>query len=224
MVYKRTLKRRPRTVRRRRPTTRKMVVSRPIRSNVLSVKRTFHLQTWAWSTTATSGFWQYLSYSLSNLPNLSEYQALFDLYKINGIKLTFRPNIDGVNPSDVAAATGGGMGSVHYIIDPQNTFTPTGTWNQTTVNQFMELGNVKTRNMAKPFSIYWKPRIFDQLAGGGSTSRAMSPRFLRLDSPGVTHTGVHVLLHPSNSFATTPTFRVTFDIFATFYLQFKGMK
>lgn len=215
--------RKKRTTKRR---SRKMMVRRVPRAmpNVLSVKRTFWWNTWSWATTTTAGFWQYLNVSLSTMPNIAEYQALFDLYKINGVKFTFRPNIDGVNPADVAGATGGGMGQVHYIIDPSNTYTPTGSWSSTTVNQFLELGGVKTRNMAKPFSIYLRPKISDDAVGGGTNAQPLGPRWLRTDSPGVIHNGVHVLLHPSNSFATTPTFRVTYDIFITFYLQFKGQK
>lgn len=199
-------------------------MKRTPRPNMLSVKRMFHWNTWAWSTTTTSGFWLYFQYSLSSIPNVGEYQALFDEYKINAIKLTFRPNIDGVNPSDVAGATGGGMGQAHYIIDPSNTFTPTGAWSQATVNSFFEQGNVRSRNMAKPFSIYYKPRIADSALGGGTNAQSLSRRWLRTDSPAVTHNGVHVLLQPSNAFATTPTFRVTYDVFVTMYLQFKGQK
>lgn len=192
--------------------------------NTLAVKRTFHVGTWAWATTSTSGFWQYYTSQFNQVPNNAEYKALFDCYKICAVKWTFRPNIDGVNPADVAGATGGGMGMVHYIIDPDNNYVPTGSWSQATINSFMELGNVKTRNMARPFSIYYKPKVSNDITGGLTNSQPMRPPYIRTDSDNVPHNGVHVLLQPSNALASTPTFRVTYDIFATYYLKFKGIK
>lgn len=199
-------------------------VPRGVKTQMLSVQRTFFLSTWAWASTTTNDFWRYFAGSFVQLPNAAEYKALFDTYKINGIKFTFRPNIDGVNPSDVAGATGGGMGNVHYIIDQDNSYSPLGAWSSATVNSFLELGNVKTRSMNKPFSIYYKPKISNDVTGSLTNGQPMRPVFLRTDSDSVPHNGVHILLQPSNSFAASPTFRVTFDIFATFYMQFKGNK
>lgn len=158
------------------------------------------------------------------MPNNAEYKALFDTYKLCAVKWTFRPNIDSVNPSDVAGATGGGAGYVHYVIDTANTYTPTGSWSQATLNSFMELGGVKSRSMLRPFSIYYKPKISNDVTGSLTNGQPMRPPFIRTDSDNVPHNGVHVFLQPANGFATTPTFRPTFDIFATYYFRFKGLK
>lgn len=223
-MVKRTYKRPRRGLRKTLRRPRRATLVRRIPQQILSVKRTFHAGTWAWATTSTAGFWQYYTAQFNQLPNVAEYKALFDLYKISAVKFTFRLNIDGVNPSDVAGATGGGMGMVHYIIDPSNNFTPTGTWSQATLNSFMELGSVRSRDMTKPFSIYFKSMISNDVTGSLTNGQPMRPPYIRTDSDNVAHNGVHVFLQPSNAFATTPTFRVTFDIFMTFYLRLKGNK
>lgn len=214
----RTKKRTRKTYRRR-----KLVVPRPL-PGILSVKRTFYLSTWAWASTTTNDFWRYFAGSFVQLPNNAEYKALFDTYKISGIKWTFRPNINSVNPTDIAGTPAGGMGNVHYIIDPDSSFNPTGSWSSATVNSFLEMGNVKTRTMTKPFSIYVKPKISNDVTGSLTNGMPMKPPYIRTDSDSVAHNGVHILVQPSNSFLVSPTFRVTFDIFATFYMKFKGNK
>jgi len=51
---------------------------------------------------------------LSALTNIAEYQGLFDLYRINGMKVTFLPGSNSASPSDYNVGGGGG-----YVVPGQ---------------------------------------------------------------------------------------------------------
>lgn len=224
MVYrKRSYSKRKRTIKRR-----PMNVSRPrrmMRSNnpVARFKRTFYTTTLTPSTGATSGFWQYSTITLSDLPNVTEYTALFDQYKINAVKVTFRPRYDNFAGNDTVdttlpGTTAQGMTRVHVINDPDSTLTPTGAYTSATLNSFLEQGNVRTYDGTKPFSVYYRPKIVNSLTTGTNNIRAP---WINTSSPSVSHRGFHYFMQDVN---LTGTFNQAFDIFVTMYFMCKNSK
>lgn len=200
-----------------------LAMPRLIRPNKLVTKRTFYLENWSFSTALISGYWRYYSFALNQVPNLVEYQGLFDEYKINAIKVTFRPAYDSV-PSDAPALNinTGPQAYAHVSIDPAATNLPSGIYNSSTVNSFLENSGVKTYTANKPFSVYFKPMIRDQVQGTGQNAELRRPRYIRTNEPGATHAGFNIMLQQNNMSANNS--RISLDVFVTFYLSLKNMR
>lgn len=220
MVMKR--KRMPvtrRNVRRRRMLPRR--VPRMLRRNSLSIRRTFYASTWTWNTASVAGYWQYFQFEFSQIPNLVEYTGLFDEYKINAVKITFRPRYDSVSPQDLVIASPAPQAYLHYSIDPANTVVPAGVYNAATLNSFLEQQGVKTRTLNKPVSIYIRPQVISELVSNQSGAM-MRPPWIRTSATAVAHRGAHVFIQ-QNNFSTTNQ-NIVLDVFYTYYMQLKNMR
>lgn len=196
---------------------------RPAAPSAMLVKRTFYAGNWTFGTVTTNDFWRYGVITLSNLPSASDFTALFDEYKINAIKVTYRPSYDSV-PSDAPAlnVNTGPQSFAHIVVDPGSTLIPTGTYNSTTLNTFLENSGVRTVTTNKPFSIFWKPKIRVQAAGGGTTSEVRKGGYMRTSDTGVVYTGYHMFLQ-QNNFATSNT-RIALDSYVTLYMSFRNLR
>lgn len=207
---------------RRRMTRRVPRVLRP-RPYQLSVKRTSYNTSWGFDTVTTNGFWRYLQYDMNSFNNFSEMANVFDEYRVNAIKITFRPCYDSVQLSNTAGADINQRQSyAHYLIDPASTVAPTGTFLTATLNTFLENGGVVTKTLNRPFSIYFKPSLTDAVFNTGTGSAMVSSkRWIRTSDPSAAYRGVHVFLQP-NGFVSNPNIKL--DIFVTFYAQFRNIK
>lgn len=188
----------------------------------VNVIRTFWKEVWAPSATTTNDFWRYYSPSLSQLPSVAEFAAVFDQYKINAIKITLRPKFDNYAGNDnTVAATSRSLTQVHTLIDSFSNVTPTGLYNSTTCNTFLENGKVKSLPGTSPVEIYFKPRIAATNQGIADSERT-SPKWLSLaNAQAVLQNGVHVFMQDVN-FANNMT--QSFDVFYTYYMQFRGLR
>ena len=216
-----------RAVRRRRglrPVPRPM--RRPAYGNGVSlIKRTMWYESWTLGTAATVNFWRWYNFTLAQLPSVAEITALYDQFRIAGVRVTFRPrynSFDGANTTDTTlpGVTNQAGNMVHIINDPYSNITPTGTYTTTTLNQFLENGNVKTYQGNRPFSFYVRPAIDRYLGGTSSASRVRSP-WLLTTAANQAHYGFHAFQQDINM---TGTSGQTFDVFFTFYVQVKGLK
>jgi hypothetical protein len=187
----------------------------------VSIKRTFYNGTWTFGTGAVTDFWKYNSYTFSNLPNVAEYTSLFDEYKINAIKVQYRPSYDSIEAlsSDTTAGTQNTKVLVHTLVDPASTVLPSGLYGSTTLNAFLENGEVRTRDGNKPFTMFYKPKMFQGVNGSGTAARMVNPSWLRTSDTAPIHYGHHVFIQSGNN--TTP---MKYDIFVTYYFQCRGMK
>lgn len=183
------------------------------------VVRTSYIFNWTFGTAATADFWRYFQGVLNDLPDVSQYQQVFDEYRIGGIKYTFRPRYDNSENGNVLP-----LGYAHIIRDPTSTITPTGLYTQSNVNTFLQNGAVKSYTLNKPFSIYYKPKIYDVVGTSGSSSqRIINAPFLRLDTDtGVQHRGFHIFLQNNNMTAANSSLQL--DVYVTFYLTFRGSR
>lgn len=186
-----------------------------------SFKRTVWAINWTPSTATTNSFWRYTGVTPINIPNWSEYQALFDQYRINGVKATFRPRYDSFAGNDTTDVTLPNITNqagclMHVINDPTSSVTPTGVYGSTVLQSFMEQGNVKTYSGNKAFSIYFKPTIEDNIVSG--TQRRKAP-WLQTKDNSIPHWGFHVFAQDVN---LTGNFGQSFDIYYTFYFQCRG--
>lgn len=221
---------RSRLTRRARKRTRRMAARPRVSASLryamptLSLKRTFWYEYWSFGTATVDNFWRYYQPPMAILPNLSEYSALFDQYKINGIKITLRPRWTGFDGADTTStASNKPLQSVHYIVDPLSQITRAGTYGASTFNTFCENGNVKSVVGVKPINIYWKPMHNEDAGTGITNARLVGPRYLSFASAtNVQQNGVHIFLQDPN-FANAAT-GWGYDVFFTYYFQVRGMK
>lgn len=234
---KRRIKRARRTMKYGRRMTRRM---RNVKGGYLRVRRQIcGIGQLSFNTTATSGFWRYITPTLDNmfprftdgvnlvsLTNISEYIALFDQYKLNAIKFTFRPRYSNINQPQTfttAGQTTFSVPRVAVVYDNVASVTPTGLFDRTTLNTLEEQGGVRFYRGDRPFSIYLKPKVQEQY-GGGAT-RYVKPKWTDLDTNGraVTYRGFHMFVY-NDFWDSTMLSNTSFDIQATVYLQFKNFK
>lgn len=199
----------------------------------ISIKRTCYLGSMTPNTVATYGFWQYRTVSLTNgfydqtlssmggLSNYSEYQSIFDQYRLGAFKIVLRPRIIDMNQDQSAATLGRDMCYVTVVKDPTDNVSPTGTFTAATLNTFLECGKARTFRGDKPVTIYMKPQVQEQYGGG--SNRYVKPQWTDLTATGVTmpHRGFHLFFH--NQQMTSNVFN-SYDVFITYYLKFRGMK
>lgn len=221
MVMKR--KRIPRkSLRRRRRVRRRMnIVRRPasMMKSVFHTKRITALGNWTFNTTTTDGYWRYFSVTMASYNNFAEMAALFDEYRVNAIKLTLRPRYDCV---DSGSTVNNPQTYLHYIVDPGSTLLPAGAYDLTTLNTFLENNDCKTRTLNRPVSIYFKPKVMDQVAGGGTQARAVKGGWIRTTETSVIFRGAHLFIQGNNF--TNVTNAVKLDQYITFYCSFRNPK
>lgn len=220
--YLRSLRRR-RATRQRRYNRRSMMVprSRFSQSGMLNVKRTFWLELWSPNSVTTNGFWRYYQPTFANLPSNAEFKALFDLYKIRGIKFTLRPKWDnfGGNDLTVNGTTNAGHMMVSYIVDSKQGIAPGGTYNSTTYNSFCEYGNVKQVTGTRTISVYFKPSVQSTIQGLATTP--MYNKWITTIQDAINHKGIHFFVNDQNF---SGQFTQSYDVFVTYYMQFKGTR
>lgn len=223
MALKRKATRRPfrRTTRRR--VFRKARIPRSIAPAKLAAKRTFYAGNWTFGTAAVGDYWRYMSYSLNQLPSVTEFTSLFDEYKICAIKVTFRPSYDSVDSAALSiSSTTGPQAYAHVCIDPSSTNLPAGIYNSATLNSFLENSGVKSYTTNRPFSVYFKPKIRDQVQGTGANAEIRKAKWIRTNETGAVHAGFNMFLQ-QNNFSTSNA-RVQLDMFVTYYMMFKNLR
>ena len=194
-----------------------------IPSHVVSFNRTFYYENWTPSTATTAGFWKYYGFRLNQLPNYTEITALFDRYKINAIKVTFRPRFDNFAGNDTTdttlpGVTAQGTTMMHIIADPDSIVTPSGTYTIGTLNSFLENGSVKTHDGTKPISVYFRPKVNRTVGAEDAGSRIRAPWHTATN---VSHFGFHAFMQDVNM---TGTFNQSYDVFVTYYMMAAGLK
>lgn len=216
-----TTRRRARTT--ARPSRMRMTRGVP-QATQFRTKLKHYMETWSYTSASTAGFWKYYTFTPSMLGSqFSDFSAVFDEYKINGVTLELRPNYDSVDVSDPAINLGNiTLGSLHYAIDPSSQVVPAGVLTTTTMNLFLEQSqNVKTRSLAAVTKMYYKPKVGSQVQGGGVTGKATYCPWLKCAySDSTVFNGVHLFIQPNN-FDLSKCF-VKYDIFVTAYMQFRG--
>lgn len=187
----------------------------------VNFKRTFWLELWSPNSVSTNGFWRYYQPSLSNLPSNGEIAAMFDLYRINGIKMVFRPKWDSFDGANLTTngTTNAGFMTVSTCVDTRAAFAPTGTYTSTTFNAFAENGNVKIRRGTRDISVFFKPTVQNTVQG--LTATPLARQWISTGQTAINHKGVHVFINDQNF---SGQFTQSFDVFVTYYLSCKGVK
>lgn len=235
-------RRRPAIRRRRRATSnavgyrsRRMVVGRNLRPFSLNVvRKCCGSAPISFGTASTEQFYKYCTVSLTSgfqtfsatptnvvtLNNLSEYAALFDQYRLNAYKIELVPRYQSYNADQNSATTTVRNVPMVYICkDSGNTSVYTGVWQQVFLNGLLENGG-KCFRADRKITIFQKPRVSEQYGAGAN--RYVKPQWTDLTTSAgnsMAHRGFHMFVY-SNTFDNTSL--PVFDVFVTYYLQFRN--
>ena len=209
---------------------RRFNISRPMRyrphgGSTMTVTKTWWSTNWTPNTASVTGYWRYFGSNFGGMPETSMFSSIFETYRINWIKYTFRPRYDNFSGNDTTdttlpGVTNQGQDWVHVIIDPKSLTVPSGTYGSSTLNSFLQSGRVRTYKGSQPFSITIKyPCIRDDL-NGVTNAKARRPPFIDC-AQSLEHYGAHIFIQDVNM---TGTFGNSYDVFTTMNVTFKGQK
>lgn len=209
----------------RRVKRRVMRVPRRIPTEAVSIQRTFCMGLWQPSTAATTDFWKQYAFRLSDMPSFANFTGIFDLYRINGIKVTFRPrygSFDGANTTDIVlpGVTNQSGVHMHVLNDKTQTEFPSGLYTRANLNTFLENGKVKSYTGLQPISIYVKKPVTYRTVDGTATAQFTASPWLTTQTFSQ-HYGFQAFAQDTNF---NGSFGQSWDVFYTYYLQFKGIR
>lgn len=156
-------------------------------------------------------------FKLSNVLQNSDLTALYDRYKINGIKWKIIPC------SNIASVNGQGLiPSMVYHVDYDDDSTPA-----TDADVRVKAGAKEVR-LDRPRTIYFKPKVAQMIAGasvvpGASTAYSIPQRapYINCSYPGVPHYGLKMFFRNVNLFPGSASVNTQFRIETTYYLSCK---
>lgn len=94
-------------------------------------------------------------FDITQLPNVTEFSALFDVYRVNAIKLELVPCQTGsdVNPSSTSLF----LPNIMSVLDYTDSTPPSG------INELMQYANCKRTKINRRHSRYFKPRAMTDI-------------------------------------------------------------
>lgn len=133
------------------------------RTPTSTFRRHSFVESWVFSTGATTNYWRNYNPQMASISNFAEYAALFDKYQCHSIKVTFCPNKCSVDPSDVTTGSVAPHVQQWYLttgIQKGEPVVPTGTYGAGTYNVMTSvLDEVKVRKFDRPLTVTFKPNI-----------------------------------------------------------------
>jgi len=214
------VRRRPRRMMRKR----RIVRRKRAAQQVHSFKRTCKLDNVSASITAggvASGISLAYQFTLDSLPNHTEFTNLYDLYKINGIKLSFVPTAsEYINSTTSSVVAQNGFQRFNSVIDYDDTSVPVNE------NELLQYATLKTTPGTRTHSRYFKPRILqtvEEIVGATLGSSSSAPKWISTLSPSVEHMGVKIFVPPPVSGSGIGA-AITYTVYATYYLQCRNTK
>ena len=161
-----------------------------------------------------------IGYQLNDLSNFTEFQSLFDQYRIIGIKTTIYPLVN-----STTYGNGQVCGMIHWIQDHDDSSAPATT--QAQVQAMMERGSYRhypvIATQYNGYSRFLKPHVaIASYAGAFSGySNNLSP-WADTDSYNIQHYGDKILFELWNQTSNDTSLSV--KIIHKFYLQFKDVQ
>lgn len=154
----------------------------------------------------TGGTASSYAFQLNAIPGISDFTTIFDFYKILMVKLQFKPRQTEQNNQIY-------LGDFHYVVDYNDAELPSSP------QEIMSRQGSRHRYMVgRPFSVVIKPRVSQMLYESAGTTgyRPIYAPWVNTQDSTVPHYGL-------KTFYTEPSVGTTIDVFATYYLRFKGI-
>lgn len=175
------------------------------------------------STGVTSNYSGGFAFRLSDLPNVSEYAALYDQYKITGIKFKVMPKSDNLAQA-ANSNTISGFGQIITVIDNDDAIAPTNK------DDLLQYRTCKVTGPARKHSRYIVPKMLNTVYRTGLTSayNSISCKWLDMSITDVPTYGIKLWIDPPvlNGLAATPyaALQVPYDVYATYYFKCKNTR
>lgn len=229
---------RRRMYRRRRPMRKRMMRRKGAKLARITRKRDFHLFKRSVELPSIDiqggGAGGALSFSLGDVPNVAEFQGLFDMYKITGVKLRFRPEYNtfqaplpdetaGPNPVFQAGNTTS-IPQISMVVDYNDANVPLAV---STLEQYT---NCMRRMGNKPWSLFLRPKprvpvlgALGTTLGNAYMTMKRAPWLDTATSTGLTvpHYGVK---YWCDAAVNPPTIWGQIRVYAVYYLAMKRVK
>lgn len=205
MAYrKRRTTRRKRTTRRR--FTKRTRTSRRSGQKIHVFKR--HVDRGVEIIDAVTGLSYGVNFSLNDVPGSSEFTSLYDMYKINAVKITFIPQM-----TEIVNSTGSGNpfnSRIISAIDKNDDTAPI------TADELRQFKTCKVTNITRQHRRYiYKPQILD------SSSYSISP-WMSTASPGTNYYGLKLWAEPTGITGISTVFQLRIE--CVYYMSFKNVK
>lgn len=188
-----------------------------LRRNRKGVDIHFFKRTFVAECSVTNAGWQnqttlgaYSALQLQNVPGYAEFTAMYDMYKICGIKQKFVFNRTSTETS--------GSSEMPQLITVNDFNDSTALANEA---EALEYASYKASRLDKPRSRYYRPSINITVPNGTSGMSSKS-RWLNTTEVDIDHFGLKPAVDTIST--ATGTTIGTLRIYYTFYLAFKGKK
>lgn len=154
---------------------------------------------------------QGVAFTLADLPDYGDFTALYDQYKILGIKVKWLPR---GNSSDIQAQNS--ISRFFSVIDRDDDATPT------SIDQLTQYESCKMTPTTGVHSRYFKPSIRREIpnAIGGTAHEVTGPQWIDVTNANVKHYGIKLAVQGPLS----GTGSIYFDAQVTMYLAFKNVR
>lgn len=191
---------------------RKKRVTRPRRrtnqGTVYRFKRAVKLDQFSTSNVAAVG--KSYQFSLNQLPNFSEFTALYDTYKLAAVKFKMVPRLTDAGVSTTANSHN--TSPVHSAID----YDDANTTNDPLV--LMQYQNYKMTRGLSLHQRYLKPKMAELVyVTGVSSGYGQGRRWINCSNPDVPHYAVKLAIEPT-------AVALQYDVYATYYVMFKAVR
>lgn len=135
----------------------------------VTCKRKWWSTSWPFSSAATTGFYRAFSPQFGDIPNIAEYTALFDEYKVTNVTVTLLPRHLAVTNPASGVGTFVVQNDQFYVTygTDRKLEVPSGVYSASNLNAFLEIvPDAKTVPLDKPVKISYKPYIVNQTTAG----------------------------------------------------------
>lgn len=160
--------------------------------------------------------WNY-SFSLNDMPGFTEFQALYDQYKIKAVKVSLFPKFSQSEGPDATMLNSNNLPQVMSILDYDSLATP---W---LISDLVQYQNLKVSRGNRVHTRYLKPRNLIQMYNGiASTGYAVSrSMWLDTSNSSIPHYGLYGIVDTSQ---VGTGVRVVYDVKIDYYIAVKNVK
>lgn len=214
---------------RRNPLRRRLLARKPLRRRlnrlaprsriaqpVQFFKRTTYTNAFLTTSTTAPSF-KDLEFKLSDVPNFTEFTALYDQYCIKGVKVVFMPRFNvalsnSIDPLNYPVSSQ--IPQVWSILDYDGA-------NPTTQNAMLQYQNLKITKGTSYHNRYVIPAVVNEVYNSPTTTAYAPKKKVWLDSANtsVPHYGMTVMVPEANTSSSA-----AWDVKITYYLAFKNVR
>jgi len=157
------------------------------------------------------------TFSLSKLPNYTEFTALFDRYRINGVLIEFMPAVDSFSTQPGVSMTAFALPQVRTIIDHTEDGAPAN------FNEMYQYKNCKMTQGNRIHKRFLKPAVLTS-AFETAVSTAYIPKWkqwITTDDPTTPH---YCIKYGINALPSAAMGTLYYRVYTTYYFQCKDLK